>query len=153
MKESNRVYVAPTASEAQPRRISKHHKPLKSLSTRRLWILLESVEYQMRNSLFYPKAYGKALNKRHSDISVELNDRLEFDEYLCSIDPDYVTDKWGHRIINNELNELEDLIRDAIEAPRKFQGKSYIGRNGYKARLRPGPKIVANRRGRKVYTY
>lgn len=141
MKQSNtRLHVTLSLDKAQPRHGKGHYrpKPLKSLSTRLLWILIESIDSQLKNnSLFLTKNQLRALRKRHRDLSTELNERIEYDEYLCAL-----RDAQNPLGLDPNISEA----RSADENPnRKGKGKVYIKGS----RLRPGRKMGFCGRARK----
>jgi hypothetical protein len=145
MKQSSKLEVTLSLNKAQPKVYKRRFKarPLKSLSTGMLWILIESIEYQLRNSLFCSRVKIKALQKRLKDLSTELDERIEYDEFLCKLADEARIHPFSKP--NNPIyidKDIEDFRKAEEDPNRKSKGKVYVRGS----RLRPGKKIEGRRR-------
>jgi len=139
MKQSSQLCVTLSLDKVRPENKRRYFKPkpLKSLSTRMLWILIESIDKQLENRLFLNKRQIRTLNKRQRDLSAELDERIEYDEYLCAL-------RDAQNPLGLDLNISK--VREADgNPPRKALAKVYIRGS----RLRPGKKILYNSRRRR----
>lgn len=145
MKTTGQTYLHPVESHPESKREHYKPRPLKSLSIKTIWILLESIEYQLENKIFLPQGVIKALEKRKNDLTEALDERLEWEDHMCevySIRDDYgrpqkiiwIDSHLGPNTLSKDLAYM-DLEGDP---PRKSNGKAFFrGR-----RLRPGKKTV-----------
>lgn len=137
------------AKKSQSRKPIYKHKSLKEISTRTLRIILDSVKYQLRNKLFLSPNQIRGLEKRKRDLSMELDSRLEQDEYMCSMFPkefEGIPQRkyWENgRLVENEL-----VIAQEQDIDRKSRTKAYVNVGTGRKRLRPGKKVDARYRRR-----
>lgn len=143
MKEAGRIYLTPANFHPGPKRAYYKPRPLKSLSTKTIWILIESIEAQLKKRLFLKQGVVKALEKRKNDLNEALADRLEWEDYMCEVHP--IRDDLGkpQRVIwiDSHLGPnviSEDLAYMDLEGDpnRKANGKVFFRGK----RLRPGKK-------------
>lgn len=156
MTQSDRLLVTLSLDKAQPVKRGHYYKPrpLKSLSTRLIWILVESMEYQLRNSLYFSWAKIMVLRKRHRDLSAELTERIEYDNNMCkAYGKAYENGKllyvpsWADPLNPPHMDkEIEDFRKGEETQSKKSLGKVYIKGS----RLRPGKKVEWSRRRNKV---
>jgi hypothetical protein len=106
---------------------------LKDLSDRKILFLMRDIVSQIeRDRLFLTESQMKGLRKRLQDLAGEMADRIEYYEYLASID--------------ESLPEVEALRLTDENPPRKALGKVYV--KGI--RLKAGPKRDYRRSRRRL---
>lgn len=84
MRNTGRTFISPVSKTQQESQKSYKVSRLKDLDTSEVWILIESIENELKtHSLFYSRRQLKGLIRRHTDLSTELDNRISEDEANC----------------------------------------------------------------------